>query len=98
MTSSYKATGTASVRQTPISALPTAGAWALNELAIAQPLAQVVVAIPAPSPEVVAAEKARLIDEGYARGLADGERKAAAAAQQRVADALAAVDGVTAQM
>jgi len=96
MTSSYKATGTASVRQTPASAIQTAGAWALTELKITQPLSTT--STSAATPEHVAQEKARLIDEGYARGLADGEKKATAAAQARVTDALAVLAGILTQM
>jgi flagellar biosynthesis/type III secretory pathway protein FliH len=94
MTSSYKAVGVAAVRQTPVSAMPNAGVWSLNELKD-QPAPP---AAPTPTPEMIAEEKARLIDEGYARGLADGEKKAHAAAQARVNDALAVLDGVSGQM
>lgn len=97
MTSSYKATGTASVRQTPASAIQNAGAWSLNELKVT-PLATPSSPIAAHTPETVAQEKARLIDEGYARGLADGERKAFAAAHARVTDALNVIQGITTQM
>lgn len=94
MTSSFKATGTASVRQTPATAIQNAGAWSLTELkvthAAATPAAQ--------TPETIAQEKARLIDEGYARGLADGEKKAFAAAHARISDALNVIQGITTQM
>jgi flagellar biosynthesis/type III secretory pathway protein FliH len=100
MTSSYRATGAASVRQTPASAIPHAGAWALAELTL--PVRNTPSApenaVPAASPQLVAEERARLIDEGYARGIADGERKGAAAAQQRVNESLAVVNKVVAQM
>src|SRR5579884_743916 len=95
MTSSYKATGTASVRQTPAAALPNAGPWALAELGTldasrgAKPPAQ-----PTISPE----ERARLIDEGYARGLADGERKALGNAQAQIDGALALISQITARL
>jgi flagellar assembly protein FliH len=98
MTSSYKATGTASVRQTPISAMPTAGAWALTELKVTDALVPTPSAPHVPTPEAIAQEKSRLIDEGYARGLADGERKAAAAAQARVTDAVTILENITGQM
>ncbi len=102
MTSSYRATGTASVRQTPAAAIPTPGVWSLAELAVP---ARAVHSSPAPAPtpapvdpQLMADERARLIDEGYARGLADGERRGAAAAQQRVAEAVGVVDAIAAQM
>lgn len=41
---------------------------------------------------LTATERASLIDEGYARGLADGEKKALAAGQARIASALAMID------
>lgn len=96
MTSSYRATGAASVRQTPAAAIQNAGAWSLDELKVTQSATSSATA--AQTPETIAQEKARLIDEGYARGLADGERKASASAQARVTEALAAIDGITAQM
>lgn len=102
MTSSYRATSTASVRQTPASAIPIAGAWALDELTMpvrdVAPSAASRHAAPDAVAQLSAEERARLIDEGYARGLADGERKAAAAAHARVSDAVAMVDAVVAQM
>jgi flagellar assembly protein FliH len=99
MTSSYRATGVAGVRQTPASAVSNAGVWALSELHVDTPTAAPREATaPAPSPEMIAQEKARLIDEGYARGLADGERKAAGAAQARVAEALSVIQSITSQI
>jgi flagellar biosynthesis/type III secretory pathway protein FliH len=100
MTSSYRATGTAGVRQTPASSVANAGAWSLAELAIpAAPAAQGHPSGAAPiTPQASAEERSRLIDEGYARGLADGERKAAAAAQQRVSETVAVLNGVMDQM
>ena len=96
MTSSFRATSTASVRQTPASAMPNAGAWSLSELAIDKALVTGVES--APMSALTANEQARLIDEGYARGLADGERKARNAAQQQVIDAIGLVNGIVAQM
>jgi flagellar biosynthesis/type III secretory pathway protein FliH len=96
MTSSFRATGTASVRQTPSSAMPNAGAWSLDELAL-EAKATVKRESSAPS-ALTAEEKASLLDEGYARGLADGEHKARANAQQQVKDALGLVKGIVAQM
>lgn len=94
MTSSYKATGTASVRQTPAAALPNAGPWALVELGTLDPARAKAPAQPTISPE----ERARLIDEGYARGLADGERKGLASAQAQIDGALALISQITAQL
>jgi flagellar biosynthesis/type III secretory pathway protein FliH len=89
MTSSYRATGSASVRQTPAAVIDTAAVWTLNELAFpAKPGEDAAEEI---DPAVAAAERAALIDEHYARGLVDGERKAAAAAQARINEILATV-------
>jgi flagellar assembly protein FliH len=89
MTSSYRATGTASVRQTPAAVIETASAWTLNELPSPakhffanEPDVEIV--DPAMFAAEQAAERAALIDEHYARGLVDGERKATAAAQARM--------------
>jgi flagellar biosynthesis/type III secretory pathway protein FliH len=99
MTSSYRATGAASVRQTPVSAVPNAAAWSLDELAMPTPkAAPAPVITPEAQQEMAAQEKARLIDEGYARGLADGERKGLGAAQARVDQALAVIHQITAQL
>ena len=95
MTSSYRATSSASVRQTPASATPNVGAWALDELASAPSAAR------ADSPaaaQLNGDEKARLIDEGYARGLADGERRARSQAQAQITSAMALVSEVGGQM
>jgi len=43
-------------------------------------------------------ERAQLIDDGYARGLADGEMRAAATGQARVNEALALLAKITTQM
>jgi flagellar biosynthesis/type III secretory pathway protein FliH len=89
MTSSYRATGSASVRQTPAAVIDTAAVWTLHELAFpAKPGEDAAEEI---DPAVAAAERAALIDEHYARGLVDGERKAAAAAQARINEILATV-------
>lgn len=99
MTSSYRATGHASVRQTPPSSAAPADAWALTELAA--PDADHPAKAPAASGAAAALsaeERARLIDEGYARGLNDGEQKARAAAQARVDQALRVVTEVTQQL
>ena len=101
MTSSYRATSGASVRQTPATAVPNAGAWSLSELAITTPgggTAAVSAASPAMQSPLTAEERAKLIDEGYARGLADGERKARAASQAQVSSAVAVVDQITSQI
>jgi flagellar biosynthesis/type III secretory pathway protein FliH len=98
MTSSYRATGAASVRQTSAAVAETAAAWTLNELAFPstpgafldeEPAVEMV--DPAMLAAEQAAERAALIDEHYARGLVDGERKAAAAAEARVNDLRALV-------
>lgn len=95
MTSSYRATGLASVRATPVSSMATPGAWALNELKLPTNT-------PAPNPDaipvapqitaaLVAEERERAIQEGYARGLVDGERKGMAAAQAKIDETAAVV-------
>jgi flagellar assembly protein FliH len=98
MTSSYRATGTAGVRQTPASAMQNAGAWALSELAMPASATMPTGHTTVPTPQASAEERARLIDEGYARGLADGERKAAAAGQQRLSDATKVINDIISQM
>lgn len=93
MKSSFKATGHASVRATPAAQVP-GSVWSLDELGV-----------PAgdknrrdlPS-QVTADERARLIDEGYARGLADGEAKARAAAQATVNDAVSSARRIAAEL
>jgi len=95
MTSSYRATGQASVRATPASKVTPAGAWALDELGA--PDAPARRGAPLPS-QASAEERARLIDEGYARGLADGEAKARAAAQASVNDAVASLHTVAGEL
>jgi flagellar assembly protein FliH len=91
MTSSYRATGTASVRQTPAAVIETATAWTLGELAFPGKVTSFVdnanatqEVDPAIYAAEQAAERAALIDEHYARGLVDGERRAAAAAEARI--------------
>ena len=92
MTSSLKATGQASVRATP--AAQVAGAvWKLDELN--QPGDPKARAVPS---QVAADERAKLIDEGYARGLADGEAKARAAAQAAVNEVVASVRTLAAEL
>lgn len=101
MTSSYRATGAASVRQASAAVAETASAWTLNELPFAKASmfaedAEVTHDVdPSIAAAELAAERAALIDEHYARGLVDGERKAAAAAQQRINDTLAIVATAT---
>ncbi len=98
MTSSFRATGHASVRQTPPSAAAPVDAWSLAELAASDiegsSKAAIANAQSAPSAE----ERARLVDEGYARGLVDGERRSLAAAQSRVDQALAVVADLSEQL
>lgn len=98
MTSSYRATGTASVRHPSGGDSSHADAWSLDELA-----APTVVDEPPPARtsdgiSLSASERAQLIDEGYARGLADGEKKAVAAGQTRLNDALALLAKITTQV
>lgn len=104
MTSSYRATSGASVRQTPASALPNAGAWSLDELAFPTPAAVMAnpvaaePAVPVVTPEMIAAEQSRLIDEGYARGLADGERRGIAQMQVKLNETAALVHTMVEQL
>jgi flagellar assembly protein FliH len=101
---SLKATGRASVRGAT-TGIDVIGAWTLADLAVKAPVGIATVEAAAMSSEEVAAidelrakEHAALIDEGYARGLADGEKKANAVAQLRIDGALAVIDEVTSQM
>jgi flagellar biosynthesis/type III secretory pathway protein FliH len=55
-------------------------------------------ATPVITAALVAEERARAIDEGYARGLADGERKGKAAAQAQVSDAIAVLNDAVEQL
>ncbi len=101
MTSSLKATGHAAVRATPAAQVTGAGVWSLMEFA--QPagkgLMGKVLNEPREAPsQITADEKAKLIDEGYARGLRDGEAKARAAAQASVSDALSVVREISTQL
>jgi len=99
MTSSYRATGSASVRQTPAAVInESVSAWTLNELPFPAKLASfdddssiVEHVNPAMLAAEQAAERAALIDEHYARGLVDGERKAAAAAAAQLREIRTAV-------
>jgi len=98
MTSSYRATGVASVRTTPAALVPTAGAWTLKELGGHTANDPANALSDAQSAVLRAEEAARLADDAYARGLADGERRAVAQSQTRVRDALAIIDEITAEM
>jgi flagellar assembly protein FliH len=100
MTSSYRATGQASVRVTPATQVTTAGVWAPSELSMSN---SSTTAAPSPAAQaaaaaLTAAERASLIDEGYARGLADGEKKGLAASQARVTGALAVINDANAKL
>jgi flagellar biosynthesis/type III secretory pathway protein FliH len=99
---SLKATGHASVRTTPAGQVTGAGVWSLMELALPAGtglMGKVLNAEPREVPsQITADEKAKLIDEGYARGLRDGEAKARAAAQASVVDALSVVREVSTQL
>jgi flagellar assembly protein FliH len=92
MTSSYRATGAASVRQMSVGDVSNAGLWSLNELAMPTPSGSLTPVDPAAAKAEAAADNARMIDEAYARGLVDGERKGAAAAQARLSDALTVLE------
>ncbi|HXT19069.1 MAG TPA: FliH/SctL family protein [Gemmatimonadaceae bacterium] len=102
MTSSFRATGAATVRQTPVSEQSVAGAtWPLQELKLPMATPRGTPTVPptaAANAQLTAEEKSRLIDEGYARGLADGERRATAAAQARVDESLGVINQVVTQM
>lgn len=102
MTSSLKATGHAAVRATPAAQVTGAGVWSLMELALPAGnglQGKVLNAEPREVPsQITAEEKAKLIDEGYARGLRDGEAKARAAAQASVQEALGVVRDVSNQL
>jgi flagellar biosynthesis/type III secretory pathway protein FliH len=98
MTSSFRATGSASVRQVPTAETPSAGRWTLDELTVTTPSGGQRPVNPEAARQLTAEEKARLIDEGYARGLADGERKGLHAAQARVTEALTTLQNVATQM
>ena len=97
MTSSHRATGTASVRHESRggSAQP-ANAWSLDELA--PPSAATDPIAPISTAPLSGVERAQLIDEGYARGLADGEKRALATGQARLNDALALLAKINAEM
>lgn len=87
MTSSYRATGQASVRATPGASTGPAGiegVWSLNELTMSSAAPAKTVNAPIAPAAMSPEERAALIDEGYARGLADGERKGRASAQAQI--------------
>ncbi|MDB4878212.1 MAG: hypothetical protein JWM41_4658 [Gemmatimonadetes bacterium] len=99
MTSSYRATGHASVRATPAASVqPAAGAWAPNELAVPRERAAASPNVPIVTAAMVAEERDRAIQEGYARGLADGEQRGFAAAQSQVSEAAVVLAQVTVQL
>jgi flagellar biosynthesis/type III secretory pathway protein FliH len=98
MTSSFRATGIASVRATPAAHVPSAGAWTLNELASFASAEPVNALSEAESAALAAKEAARLVDDAYARGLADGERRATAQSQTRVHDALTVIEKITTEL
>lgn len=96
MTSSSKrATGHATVRATPAAQVSSAGAWFLDELGDPSSPKS---APKAPTPQATAEERARLIDEGYARGLADGEAKARTTAQAHIREAMNTVRAASAKL
>jgi len=93
MKPNFKATGHASVRATPAAQVP-GSVWALDELSVPGSDKKGR-ALPS---QVTAEERARLIDEGYARGLADGEAKARAAAQATVNDAVSSTRRIATEL
>jgi flagellar biosynthesis/type III secretory pathway protein FliH len=70
----------------------------LNELTVATPSGGQKPVNPEAAKALAAEEKSRLIDEGYARGLADGERKGLTAAQSRVTESLTVLQNVATQL
>lgn len=99
MTSSYRATGVASVRTTPTTLAPAAaGKWTLHELSGHGGMDPVNALSDEQVAALAAKEAARLADEAYARGLADGERKATMQSETRVREALAVIERITAEM
>src|SRR5476649_743199 len=98
MTSSFRGTGQASVRATPAASVQTAGAWSPAELVVPVDHLSAAPVPPAVTAALLAAESARLVDEGYARGLADGEGRGFAAAQAQVSETIAVLNQVTARM
>jgi len=90
MTSSLKATGQASLRVTPAGAIAGDVPWALTDLAAT--------GRGGVSATLTAEERAQLIAEGYAAGLADGEKKGAESAQARVNQSLALINKVLEQI
>ena len=98
MTSSFRGTGQASVRGTPATQATTAGVWTPRELSMTNSTAAPSPAAQAATAALSAAERASLIDEGYARGLADGQAKGLAASQARVEGALAVLNDANAKL
>jgi flagellar biosynthesis/type III secretory pathway protein FliH len=94
MTSSYRATGAASVRVTPAAQVTGAGAWTLHELGVDEMIEQPTAVVDEQSAAFAAEEAARMIDEAYARGLADGERRGAMQSQAQVRDALSVIEKI----
>jgi flagellar biosynthesis/type III secretory pathway protein FliH len=93
MTSSLKATGRASVRQTPGAALGGAAVWSLTDLTAAA------AANPGSAAVAISAEeRAALVEEGYTSGFADGQRQAIETAQARVNQSLAIINNAINQV
>jgi len=93
MTSSLKATGRASVRQTPGAAVPSALAWSLTDLT-----ASAAANAGSAAMAISAEERTALIEEGYASGFADGQQKAIETAQARVTQSLAIINNAVNQV
>src|SRR3954452_6649856 len=97
MTSSFKGPSHASVRATPTAQIISGDAWFLAEFVVGAGSTESPSASRGDS-DLVADDGARLIDESYARGLADGEARGRAAAQAMVDDALNLAHEATARL
>ncbi|MEO7085051.1 MAG: FliH/SctL family protein [Gemmatimonadaceae bacterium] len=103
---SLKATGRASVRGAATSGIDVIGAWSLADLGVTASRAVIEAEehlVMSPEDEAAAADArakqhAALIDEGYARGLADGEQKAQMAAELRINEAIGVIEEIAGQM
>ena len=104
MTSSYKATGASSVRDHAESTpLRPVTAWALDELALPSQSTDPIGTAPDGSTAgarsvLSASERAQLIDQGYRRGFAEGEARAAATLDPRVGQSMALVEGAAREL
>jgi flagellar biosynthesis/type III secretory pathway protein FliH len=97
MTSSLKATGHAAIRGTPAASVVGAATWALTELGpstVSGTRSGTNMSAPTATPE----ERARLVAEGYAAGIIDGERKGMELAEARVKESLGLIEKLTTQL